>query len=126
MNRWPVVLFGNCLDVGAVAALIIWLAQYPGWNSSAVNGRRRFFLLELGNELIKPQIQRRALVPQLKVPVRLAIKMVGIGSTQKPRAENQCVHGKRKRCALCPRESDKKARVVCGTCDRNVCAAHSV
>ena len=119
-NRWPVVLFGNCLDVGAVAALIIWLAQYPGWNSSAVNGRRRLFLLELGNELIKPQIQRRALVPQLKVPVRLAIKMVGIGSTQKTRAENQCVHGKRKRCALCPRESDKKARVVCGTCDRNV------
>ena len=66
---WPVVLFGNCLDVGAVADLIIWLAQYPGWNSSAVKGRRRLFLLELGNELIKPQIQRRALVPQLKVPV---------------------------------------------------------
>ena len=64
----PVVLFGNCLDVGAVADLIIWLAQYPGWNSSAVNGRRRLFLLELGNELIKPQIQRRALVPQLKSP----------------------------------------------------------
>ena len=58
VNRWPVVLFGNCLDVGAVAALIIWLAQYPGWNSSAVNGRRRLFLLELGNELTKPQIQR--------------------------------------------------------------------
>ena len=38
VNRWPVVLFGNCLDVGAVAALIIWLAQYPGWNFSAVNG----------------------------------------------------------------------------------------
>ena len=126
VNRWPVVLFGNCLDVGAVADLIIWLAQYPGWNSSAVNGRRRLFLLELGNELIKPQIQRRALVPQLKVPVRLAMKMVGIGSTPKTRAENQCVHGKHKRCALCPRESNKKARVVCGTCDRNVCAAHSV
>ena len=65
------------------------------------------------------------MLPQLKAPVRLAIIMVGIGSTQKTRAENQCVHGKRK-CALCPRESDKKARVVCGTCDRNVCAAHSV
>ena len=52
--------------------------------------------------------------------------MVGIGSTPKTRAENQCVLGKRKRCALCPRESDKKARVVCGTCDRNVCAANSV
>ena len=28
VNRWPVVLFGNCLDVGAVAALIIWLAAH--------------------------------------------------------------------------------------------------
>ena len=51
VNRWPVVLFGNCLDVGAVADLIIWLAQYPGWNSSAVNGRRRLFLLELAMNL---------------------------------------------------------------------------
>ena len=66
------------------------------------------------------------MVPKLKVPVRLAIKMVGIGSTQKQRAENQCVHGKCERSALCPRESDKKACVVCGTCDRYVCAAHSV
>ena len=83
VNCWPVVLFGNCLDVSAVADLIMFLAQYPEWNSCPVNGRRRLFLLELGNELIKPQIQRRALVPQLKVQVRLAIKMVGIGSTQK-------------------------------------------
>ena len=66
------------------------------------------------------------MVPQLKAPFRLAIKMVSIGSTQKTRAENQCIHSKRTRCAVCPRESDKKARVVCGTCDRNVCAAHSV
>ena len=31
VNRWPIVLFGNCLDVGAVAALIIWLNCSVSW-----------------------------------------------------------------------------------------------
>ena len=29
VNRWPVVLFGNCIDVGAVAAFITWLVNFP-------------------------------------------------------------------------------------------------
>ena len=30
VNRWHVVLFGNCIDVGAVvAAFIIWLVNFP-------------------------------------------------------------------------------------------------
>ena len=31
VNRWHVVLFGNCIDVGAVAAFIIWLVNFPEW-----------------------------------------------------------------------------------------------
>ena len=29
VNRWPVVLFGNCIDVGAVSAFTIWLVNCP-------------------------------------------------------------------------------------------------
>ena len=29
VNRWHVVLFGNCINVGAVAAFIIWQANFP-------------------------------------------------------------------------------------------------
>ena len=29
VNRWPIVRFGNCIDVGAVAAFIIWLVNFP-------------------------------------------------------------------------------------------------
>ena len=29
VNRWPVVLFGNCINVGAVAAFIIWQVNFP-------------------------------------------------------------------------------------------------
>ena len=52
VNRWPVVLFGNCIDVGAVAAFVIWMAKYPEWKSSEGKRRRRIFLLELGQELV--------------------------------------------------------------------------
>ena len=60
VNRWPVVLFGNCIDVGAVAAFVIWMAKYPEWKSSEGKRRRRIFLLELGQELVIPHIKGRA------------------------------------------------------------------
>ena len=56
VNRWHVVLFGNCIDVGAVAAFIIWLANFPEWRSSEGRRRRRLFLLELAHGLIMPQV----------------------------------------------------------------------
>jgi len=29
VNRWHVVLFGNCINVGVVAAFIIWQVNFP-------------------------------------------------------------------------------------------------
>ena len=60
INRWYVVLFGNGIDVGAVAACAIWIARYPEWKSSKGRRRGRVFLLELGHELVLPNIKRRA------------------------------------------------------------------
>ena len=76
VNRWHVVLFGNCIDVGAVAAFIIWLANFPEWRSSEGRRRRRLFLLELAHGLIMPQVRRRSLIPTLQALIRLAMKMV--------------------------------------------------
>ena len=30
-RRWPLVLFFNMLDVGAIASFVIWIANYPDW-----------------------------------------------------------------------------------------------
>ena len=51
VNRWPVALFGNVVDVGAAAAFIVWLGNFPQWKISEGKRRRRLFLSELGNFL---------------------------------------------------------------------------
>ena len=54
VNRWPVALFGNVVDVGAVAAFIVWLGNFPQWKISEGKRRRRLFLSELANQLVMP------------------------------------------------------------------------
>ena len=69
VNRWPVALFGNVVDVGAVAAFIIWMGNFPQWKISEGKRRRRLFLSELANQLVMPHIRRRALTPTLQAPI---------------------------------------------------------
>jgi len=58
VNRWPVVLFGNCVHVVAVAVFIIWKVKCIEWKSTEGKRRRRIFLRQLGKELMS-QIERR-------------------------------------------------------------------
>ena len=74
---WPVVLLENCIDVGAVAACVIWMAKYPEWKSSEDKRRRRVFLVELGCELVLPNIKRRAAASILRDFIRMAMNMIG-------------------------------------------------
>ncbi|PFX13011.1 Uncharacterized protein K02A2.6 [Stylophora pistillata] len=114
VNRWPVALFGNVVDVGAVAAFIIWMGNFPPWKISEGKRRRRLFLSELANQLVMPHIRRRALTPTLQAPIRNAMKMVGV-DLPPPVQQAQALTsaGKRKRCHLCPRAIDKKVRLAC-------------
>lgn len=54
----PPVIFFNILDISAYSAFVIWMALNPEWNRGRLH-RKRFFLEELGKELVRPQIQRR-------------------------------------------------------------------
>ena len=127
VNRWPVALFGNVVDVGAVAAFIIWMGNFPQWKISEGKRRRRPFLSELANQLVMPHIRRRALTPTLQAPIRNAMKMVGV-DLPPPVQQAQALTsaGKRKRCHLCPRGIDKKVRLACDRCKQPVCPSHSV
>ena len=109
VNRWPVVLFGNCIDVGAVAAFVIWMAKYPEWKSSEGKRRRRISLLELRQELVIPHIKRRAATSGLRASIRMAMNMIGINSAAAQEAQMQAPIGKKRRCSFCPRVADKKS-----------------
>ena len=65
VNRWPVALIGNVVDVGAVAAFIVWLGNFSQWTISEGKRRRRLFLSELANTPVIPHMKRRALTPTL-------------------------------------------------------------
>ena len=100
MNGWPVVLFGNCIDVGAVAAFVIWMAKYPEWKSSEGKRRRRIFLLELGQKLVIPHIKRRAATSGLRASIRMAMNMIGINSAAAQEAQMQAPIGKKEDAAF--------------------------
>ena len=59
INRWPMVLFFNMIDVAGIAAFIIWLGNFPKWKSSEGTRRHCVFLRELGYELLKQHVERR-------------------------------------------------------------------
>ena len=65
---------GNVVDVGAVAAFVIWLGNFPQWKISEGKRRRCLFLSELANQLVLPEIRRRAVTPTLQAPIRNAMK----------------------------------------------------
>lgn len=62
-RRWPMVIFYNILDVSAYNAFVLWTHIDPGWNTAKKN-KRRIFLEELGNSLVKAQIERRVHMPR--------------------------------------------------------------
>lgn len=127
VNRWPVALFGIVVDVGAIAAFIVWLGNFPQWKISKGKRRRRLFLSELANQLVMPHMRCRALTPTLQAPIRNAMKMVGVDlPLPVQQAQGHTSAAKRKRCHLCPCGFDKKVQLTCNRCKHPVCSAHSV
>lgn len=57
-NRWPMALFFNVLDIGALAAYVIWLLSHPPLGGKK-RRLRRSFLVNLGKHLASDQIQVR-------------------------------------------------------------------
>lgn len=62
--RWPLALFENMLDISAVNAMVIFLANNPYWKYAEKKARRRFFLIELGKSLVEPYIATRKRIPR--------------------------------------------------------------
>ena len=129
VNCWPVVLFRYMLDVGAVAAFIVWMANFPQWKAAEGKRRRRVFLADLAKALVTPQIERQVNIPTLHTHVRLCMHLCGAGNDQPALPAQQAQvpvrEGKRKRCSLCPQKVDKKVRHECATCKKPVCPTHS-
>jgi hypothetical protein len=122
-KRWPMIFFFNIVDVGAIAAFIIWTTKNPPWNEKKRH-RRRLFLMQLGYDLVEPHLDRRRQQPQaLQRDVRMAMQAIGqIITTSQP--DTVLSTSVRRRCQLCPRERDRKVMTHCSSCNIPCCPDH--
>jgi hypothetical protein len=121
IDRWPMTVFFNMIDVAGVGALVIWLYNNPGVNSAR---SRRNFLMSLGESLAAEHIHMRLQNPRaIQKHARHALATLGYlkASTDQPNTETHT----KQRCELCPRNSDRKVRQQCSKCGRKVCNEHA-
>jgi hypothetical protein len=127
-RRWPMCIFYGLLDIAAVNSMVIWLHNNPQWQPG-VKHKRRLFLEELGLQLVHTYLVNRAANPVgLHSEIRAAMSLCGVtcASNEKKRpVPSRSLPAKKKRCAVCPRNVDRKVATVCTICSRHVCPQHS-
>lgn len=125
-NRWPMAIFYHMLDIAAINSYKLWIHKNPEWEKNRLD-KRRMFLLELGQQLVRNNIIRRynedhSLHQKIKQNMIVVLPELNTGNERKEPVPNNKKSG---RCYICPRNVDKKSRKLCVQCTRYVCAAHS-
>ena len=122
-KRWPMTLFFNIIDVGTIAAFVVWTTKNVHWNERKCH-RRRLFLMELGYDLLQSHLDRRVHLPEaLQKNVRLALQAIGITVTTS-QSNTVLEVTVKKLCQVCPRERDRKVITHCASCDVPCCPDH--
>ncbi|CAH2092513.1 unnamed protein product [Euphydryas editha] len=124
-RRWPMVIFSTLMNISIVNGHVIWQA-------SNTNGKitRSDFVKELGLSLIKPQIQKRKLLPTITRDLHEKMdRFLGLTPSTST-AENEGSPAPKKaksgRCHLCARKDDRKCSKNCHKCFKFVCKKHLV
>ena len=112
------------LNVACWNSFVVWMMNNPQWNGGNL-AKRRLFLKELAERLIKPYIRRQSLQTRLQVSVQAAMELY----CMKPPQDDIHSHATsmnrsdRGRCHMC--EKRHQVRGVCILCHRVVCNDHS-
>lgn len=135
-RRWTLSLFYTLIDIAGLNAYAMFTKKYPTWKM-ADKERRKNFMLELGQELIKTCVDERIKKPTtgLHKSVVAALELVsGTSLAVRPQAPGDCSSTSRKRCYECVKEVQNKKqkyshlskmKQTCYLCERNVCKNHS-
>ncbi|CAF1423305.1 unnamed protein product [Adineta ricciae] len=122
-KRWPLTFFFNTLDLGTLAAFVVWTTKKPQWNEKK-NYRRRLFIMEFGYDLVQLHLDRRRHQPQtLQKNVLMAVQAIGLTvTTSHPSIVSTATP--KQRCHFCPRECDCKVITHCLSCNAPCCPDH--
>lgn len=128
-NRWPVTLFYNMLDVGALAAYRIFQLSNPAWCTSS--NTRKLFLKSLATELADAHIQNRIAKSSLHKSVKTSLKLIGYDITNITILPEILDNKTKQRCEACKRnrkgqKGDTKTTAVCDVCRTATCSKHYI
>ena len=120
-RRWPYAIFSNVVDIACNNASIIFAAQHPEIRRQEAH---YLFNKNAGYQLLKEQLNRRANKRNLKENSKIALRQMGI-AIGNPRLAPAAVNLQRQtRCALCPRNVDRKTKLACSICRKPICQEH--
>lgn len=114
-RRWPLAIFFQMIDISTVNSFII----YSTFNKNPLTTRFDF-VHDLAMELLKPQLERRFLVPNLPRDLRKVLTE----HLKKPQDENPDLDDKlpkRKTCVKCPSAKRRKTAYKCVVCSDPIC-----
>ena len=123
-RKYPTKLFTNMLNVACWNSFVVWMTNNPDWNRRNL-AKRRLFLKDLAEALMKPHIWRRSVEVKLHSSVRIAMDLCGVKSPQ-ANDEVPAARGdrpERGRCHMC--EKRNQVRGFCVMCHKFVCNDHS-
>lgn len=132
VNRWPVALFCNMLDVSASNAFVIFTSLNPEWKITKKNYRRRLFLVEIGESLCLPFIEQRKKKPYGENALRVVNRVQNNQNEEESTSEQTpelITHApatkKRARCYMCPSRSNANLHSIrCDKCVKYICPTH--
>lgn len=119
INRWPMAVFCNMLDVSALNAFVTFVSLFPDWKNERSNHniRRRLFIEELGMALVEQHIAKRKTQPQTSDAADICDEIRPI--------RHLPYTSKKGRCHICTYKKNKNIFATrCGKCANFVCADH--
>jgi hypothetical protein len=108
-SRWPLALFLNALDAGALNTYAIWTEKNWGQMSMS-KARQRMFLLECGTELALPQTKIRVDNPTYLYKDILQCIRLLVPVQEMKKLRGNKVQGCRN---VCPGNRHRKIRTIC-------------
>ena len=116
---WPLAYFMNLLNLDGLNSFITYITRNPQW-CQKLSHKRRQFLEDLGLDLVKPIMERRATsFVGLTKPIQQAMSVCGItpaASVDYSQDEQGPTKSKRKRCYRCT--MDRKSARICTKCKK--------
>lgn len=103
-QRWPVALFSNLINISALNAYILWTEIHPQWNGNKTY-KRRLYLQQLGESLVRPCIVRRNRLPTAGASADVVRNIQAEVEEEPPTSTGPPAKKKaseRRRCKFCP------------------------